>query len=77
MDNSLFQKPKTQCKNAYETNTISALFEPQRNPCEIPYKTNGKSILLDADVGKCHQNYQKALPREGFRDAFPKRRKTL
>ena len=55
-------------------NTVSQKPETR---CENPYETCRIPRLLGPFLGKGTQNDQKALPREGFRNAFSKRRKTL
>ena len=52
-------------------------FWKSKKRCKNPYKTNGILGILEQASEKGLQNDQKALPREGFRDAFSKRRKTL
>ena len=55
----------------------NTVFQNAKTRRENPYKTLLKLIISGPFSEKGLQNHQKALPREGFRNTFPARRKTL
>ncbi len=55
----------------------NAVSQNAKTHCKNPYKTCRKRRLWGPFFGIGPQNDQKALPREGFRNAFSERRKTL
>ena len=53
------------------------LFRVTENRCQKPYKTNGILALFPPKSEKELQNIEKALPTQGFRNAFSRSRETL
>ena len=68
----VFEKPRNLIKPMEDQ-----LFRVTENRCQKPYKTNCVLRLFPTNPKKSSGNIGKALPTQGFRNAFPRSRGTL